>query len=227
MAKTMTPDPTKVSASPTTARPVVPPRPVQPAADPIADAVRAAAAQPQSPPLVPPVGYGYQQPGNVQNAQQFGFPSVGMDGAVGSLMSAVLNQQRAVGMKFHMLLVPELTAPTIQTFDRVEDLRSAIQENLGTSAYVYCFMGHVLRITKGPFRFLQTPYGAIPLHDVPTPDAQETDDGWMGQELPLTEFSITATAVEDDSEEPDEEADETTDDDDDGDQSFEGTDLFG
>jgi len=117
-------------------------------------------------------------------------------------MSAVLNQKRDVDTKFHMLLIPEAAAPAMHAFDSVEELRTAIKGHLGTSTYIFCFLGHALRITKGPFHFLQTPYGAVPLHDIPAPTDQESlTDGWVGPELPITEFirqSIAADEVTDD-----------------------------
>lgn len=192
--------------------PQVPPRPQQPSADPILEAMRTTArpqlqsgfgfpAEPQaaqpryqpSPPLPPHM---WQQPTPILPQ------GVVLDGALGSLMSAVLNQKRDVDTKFHMLLIPEAAAPAMHAFDSVEELRVAIKGHLGTSTYIFCFLGHALRITKGPFHFLQTPYGAVPLHDIPSPTDQESlTDGWVGPELPITEFvrqSVVADEVAED-----------------------------
>lgn len=200
-----TPEPSGIPPVP----PQVPPRPQQ-VADPIMEALRttarpqlqqgfpaeAQAAQQRyqpSPPLPPHM---WQQPTPVLPH------GVVLDGALGSLMSAVLNQKRDVDTKFHMLLIPEAAAPAMHAFDSVEELRVAIKGHLGTSTYIFCFLGHALRITKGPFHFLQTPYGAVPLHDIPSPTDQESlTDGWVGPELPITEFirqSVAADEVTDD-----------------------------
>lgn len=184
-------DPAKVDASPTDARPPVPPRPRREAVDPITAAMNAAAAGMQQPILRQPPqqqhgGY-YQQQPPVMAAPPWA------DNAVGSLLTAVLNQRRDVGSKFHMLLIPETELPSLQSFDTIEELKAAIKPKLDTSVHVYCFMGHSLRVTKGPFHFLQTPYGAIPLHEVPTPTADDVIDGWMGTETPVTDFSLPAT----------------------------------
>ncbi len=201
--------PTPESSGVPPVQPQVPPRPQQ-LADPIMEALRTTArpqlqqgfpaesqvAQPRyqpSPPLPPHM---WQQPTPVLPQ------GVVLDGALGSLMSAVLNQKRDVDTKFHMLLIPEAAAPAMHAFDSVEELRTAIKGHLGTSTYIFCFLGHALRITKGPFHFLQTPYGAVPLHDIPAPTDQESlTDGWVGPELPITEFirqSIAADEVTDD-----------------------------
>lgn len=192
--------------------PQVPPRPQQPSADPIMEAMRtnarpqlqqgfgfpaeAQVAQPRYQPSPPVPPHMWQQPAPVLPQ------GVVLDGALGSLMSAVLNQKRDVDTKFHMLLVPEAAVPAMYSFDSVEELRAAIKGHLGTSTYVFCFLGHALRITKGPFHFLQTPYGAVPLHDIPAPTDQESlTDGWVGPELPITEFvrqSVTADEVVED-----------------------------
>ena len=134
------------------------------------------------------------------------------DNAVGSLLTAVLNQRRDIGSKFHMLLIPETDLPSLQSFDTIDELKVAIKEKLDMSVHVYCFMGHSLRVTKGPFHFLQTPYGAIPLHDIPTPDDDDVIDGWMGTETPVTEYSLPAS--EDELATMPEEDDEPVDDDD-------------
>lgn len=198
--------------------PQVPPRPQQQTADPILESLRTT-ARPQLPP-----GFGFPaEPQTTQPRYQTSplipphmlqqpvpmLPHGGMafDGALGSLMSAVLNQKRDVDSRFYMLLIPETAVPVTHAFDSVEELRIAIKGHLGTSTYIFCFLGHALRITKGPFHFLQTPYGAVPLHDIPSPTEQESlIDGWVGPELPVTEFvrqSVAADEVTADEEDDD------------------------
>lgn len=187
---------------PSATPPQVPPRPQSSTAgDPIVETLRNT-ERPQLPPTFPPErGPQESSPANPAppvspNVLQPPQSVAGIDpmtavmpGALGSLMQALLNQRRDVGSQFFMLLVPEESPPSVHTFDTVEDLRNAIKPNLGTSTYVFCFMGHALRVTKGPFHFLQTPYGAIPLHDLPTVAEQDSiRDGWVGAELPVTEF---------------------------------------
>lgn len=201
--------------------PQVPPRPQQPSSDPIMEAMRTNARpqlqpgfgfpveaqmpQPryQPSPLVPP--HMWQQP-----APMLPHGGMSLDGALGSLMSAVLNQKRDVDSKFYMLLIPEAAVPAMHAFDSVEELRIAIKGHLGTSTYVFCFLGHALRITKGPFHFLQTPYGAVPLHDIPSPTDQESlTDGWVGPELPITEFVRQSVAADEVVESGDEDEEDT------------------
>jgi len=206
-------DPSKVDASPTDARPPVPPRPLRrEPTDPIIAAMNAAAMGMGAPVLQQP-----QQPSmQYQQYQQYPPPMPAAppwaDNAVGSLLTAVLNQRRDIGSKFHMLLIPETDLPSLQSFDTIDELKAAIKEKLDMSVHVYCFMGHSLRVTKGPFHFLQTPYGAVPLHDIPSPDDADVIDGWMGTETPVTEYSLPAS--EDELATMPEEDDESVDDDD-------------
>lgn len=230
---------TPESAANRPAMPQVPPRPQQQtSSDPIIEALRTTARpqlQPGFPPEVQTTQPQYQPspmvpPHLLQQPVAMLPHGVAFDGALGSLMSAVLNQKRDVNTKFHMLLIPEAAPPVTHVFDSVEELRAAIRGHLGTSTYVFCFLGHALRITKGPFHFLQTPYGAVPLHDIPTPTDQESlTDGWVGPELPITEFirqSVTAEESPDDEEDDVDDMDVDGDIDDDGDIPHEGTELF-
>lgn len=224
------------SGTPQPVLPQVPPRPQLPSSDPIIEALRTT-QRPQLQPGFPPeavVPQPHYQPSPMVPPHLLQQPSpmlphsVALDGALGSLMSAVLNQKRDAHTKFHMLLIPEAAPPATHVFDSVEELRAAIRTHLGTSTYVFCFLGHALKITKGPFHFLQTPYGAVPLHDIPTPSEQEAmTDGWVGPELPVTEFirqSVTAAEVSDNAED---DMDDTDDDADiDGDVPHDETELF-
>jgi hypothetical protein len=220
-------DPSKVDASPTDARPPVPPRPRRDAGDPLSEVLNAAAAG-MRPPAAWPGQSGqapqFQQPVYPQQPQ-FNMPyqqpaaaaiPPWADNAVGSLLTAVLNQRRDVGSKFHMLLIPETDLPSLQSFDTIDELKAAIKTKLDMAVHVYCFMGHSLRVTKGPFHFLHTPYGAIPLHDIPAPTEDDVIDGWMGTDVPVTDFSLPASPddviegdVEDDLAAYDNEGDET------------------
>lgn len=230
---------TPESAANRPAMPQVPPRPQQQtSSDPIIEALRTTARpqlQPGFPPEVQTTQPQYQPspmvpPHLLQQPVAMLPHGVAFDGALGSLMSAVLNQKRDVNTKFHMLLIPEAAPPVTHVFDSVEELRAAIRGHLGTSTYVFCFLGHALRITKGPFHFLQTPYGAVPLHDIPTPTDQESlTDGWVGPELPITEYirqSVMADELPDADEDDDDDIDVDGDIDGDGDIPHEETDLF-
>jgi hypothetical protein len=107
-------------------------------------------------------------------------------------------------MQFHMLSIPAESGPVIQTFDTVDELKAAIQATVGKAVFAHCFMGYHLPITKGPFKFLQTPYGALPLQDIPDPATQETiADGWLGDDMPVTEHIVpqpVSAAVDDEEE---------------------------
>jgi hypothetical protein len=63
-------------------------------------------------------------------------------------------------------------------------------------------MGNHLRITKGPHRYLETPYGALPLFVVPDPGSQDyEEDGFVGEErIELTEPALHGDQDDDEDE---------------------------
>ncbi len=63
-------------------------------------------------------------------------------------------------------------------------------------------MGTRLPITKGPLRFLKTPYGNLPLFDPVDESAPEADHGWMGDALPDPNLGIPQSAPDAEDREP-------------------------
>ena len=148
-----------------------------------------AGVPPQQPPLDQPV---CSQPADQVAALPLHDP------AVASLMLTAMNQQRHVGQKFLLVIVPEDNWPRVETHDEIQTCLDAIKELLGSNCHVYAFMGQQMKITAGPNRFLHTPMGPMPLFDIPTPDAVEEEElGWLGTDLMVDQVSHTA-------EEPDE-----------------------
>lgn len=143
-----------------------PPAPVPPL--PVAPPV--VAALPASPPVpAPPVKLLPEQP------------------AVVDMLQRIINSQRQAGQKFLLLVIPEGDWPRREEYDTIERLIDAIRRRDKTPCSVYAFLGYPLIISKGPFRFLETPFGAkLPLFDPVASGDSETEHGWLGSDDDLS-----------------------------------------
>lgn len=130
-----------------------------------------------------PVNLGMQQPGLQQTS------------AVQSLVRNLLDTRRLADQKFYLVIVPDDSHPRVEEFDTIADLLDEIREHLGTPTSLFPFMGHHMGISKGPNRFLGTPYGSVPLFVVPDADDLEFEDnGYVGED---NELSAPTTESED------------------------------
>ena len=110
------------------------------------------------------------------------------DSATTSLLLQALSAGRPQSQKFGMVIIPEDGWPTCEEFGTAEALVARIRELLGQSCFLFPFLGTRLGITEGVNRFLTTPFGAIPLFEIPDPtETPEVATGWVGEE-PLEEF---------------------------------------
>lgn len=153
--------------------PTRPPVPVQPPRQP-----RQSPRQPQmsQPPRTAPAALSLST-GVIPVPQEF-------DAATDSLLRATLNANRRVHQSFHVLVIPEDNWPRVEPFDDIDATIARVKSLLGTNCHLFVFMGQRLTITKGPNRFLQTPYGSLPLFDIPAPDAVDAEDhGWVGEPM--------------------------------------------
>jgi len=159
----------KPPPAPPSAPPAHPPRVRRPPAKPPTSA--APQSQPEAPQVPHPVVAGT------------GMAAL-QDAATASLVSQVLNANRQVGQKFLLLVLPEDDWPRCEEFDVVTHLVDRIKELLGECCHLFPFLGMSLAITEGPNRFLQTPFGALPLFDLPDPSTVDaTQFGWVGPEI--------------------------------------------
>ncbi len=85
---------------------------------------------------------------------------------------------------------------------------------------MHCFLGHQLRITKGQFPTLQTPYGHVPLYDPPAVAGEIIDDGWLGVDPPQAAYQPPSEQAMPEEEEEEEITDFDEDDPDDGSELF-------
>lgn len=103
---------------------------------------------------------------------------------VQAMVMQMFNQTKFPGQGFHMVVLPEDAWPRVETFETVEKLITGIRSYLGTPTHVFPFIGQLLGITAGPNHHLRTPYGMLPLFDIPTADeAEEVEYGWLGPNL--------------------------------------------
>jgi hypothetical protein len=101
--------------------------------------------------------------------------------ALSTLVEQVLAANRMAGQKFYVVVVPEDALPRVESFDDVNSLMTALKRFLNTENSVFPILGTFMPITEGPYRFLMTPFGALPLFNMPTPDTMVADaHGWMG-----------------------------------------------
>lgn len=107
------------------------------------------------------------------------------------LTQQLLNSHAMQGFAFYLATQPEDGLLRVEQFDTIEKLQQALIAAIGTEAAVVPFMGHHLKVSKGPWRYLVTPFGNLPLFNVPGPGEIEVDDsGWLGkqsQELVIPE----------------------------------------
>lgn len=148
--------------------PVLRPAPVTPLVLPTVPAPAASSTEPA------PVYASTRRPSVAALAQ--GSPSVQ------SLIGELIDQRRLAGQKFYLLEVSDSKPPITHEYDTTQSLIAAIQTFLDADVAIFVFMGHQLGISKGPHRYLVTPFGTLPLFSIPDPVALELEEhGWMGK----------------------------------------------
>jgi DNA mismatch repair ATPase MutL len=114
--------------------------------------------------------------------------------ALQSLVYQLLSTKKAADQQFYVVVVPEDAKPHVRAFEDASEMITAINELLGTPVSIFPFMGYKLGITKGPNRFISTPYGALPLFVIPKVGEMEfEEDGYVGEES--TELEIPAAST--------------------------------
>ena len=79
-----------------------------------------------------------------------------------------------------------------EEYEHLADLLARIRELDGQPLWVKLAMGQRLGLTRGPFRFLRTPYGAIPVFEQLAPEELE-EDPFLGERPP--ELSIPSCST--------------------------------
>lgn len=108
--------------------------------------------------------------------------------AVQDLLQQLLTQQRMEGQQFFLVVLPDDAAPRLEEFTDSVTLVARIRTLIGADVYLFPFLGHALKITRGPHRYLTTPFGPLPLFSIPSVDALEVEDsGYVGVSPPSLE----------------------------------------
>jgi hypothetical protein len=104
-----------------------------------------------------------------------------------ALVQQLLDANRGHDQRYYVVVIPEDAMPRIDAYDSLQELITALIPMLGTPVSLFPFMGYRLGITRGPQRYLQTPFGPFPLFRTPAPgEADLVPDGWVGAEPQLT-----------------------------------------
>ena len=136
-----------------------------------------------------PAGAAAAPPGN--------FPGPSALPAMQGLLTQILNTSRLADQRFYMVVVPDDDVPSVLEFATIEELIRGIQSRLGTPGWVFPFMGYRLHVSKGPLRWLLTPYGNLPLFsDTASPEPESS--GYVGPaavEIAFPPVSVTRAAA--------------------------------
>jgi hypothetical protein len=106
---------------------------------------------------------------------------------VSDLVQQVLNNQRLSSQMFYLVVLPEDGHPRMEQFSNVTSLIAKLQEWIDDESEisVFPFVGNYMPLTKGPNRFLVTPYGPLPLFEIPDPESMEIEEhGYVGPPQP-------------------------------------------
>lgn len=146
----------------------------------------------QPPPFPPPSQLGWAEATAMAAARQA--PQTAMGGGnwgqanphinvMQQLTQQLLNSHATQGFTFYAVVLPEDGPPRVDQYDTIELLQAAITATIGTEVALFPFMGHRLKISKGQWRYLMTPFGNLPLFNVPAPNELEVDEtGWVGKQ---------------------------------------------
>ncbi len=109
--------------------------------------------------------------------------------AIESLISQLLNKERSAEQTFHLVILPPDENMSVEHFTDVNELVIRIRGFIDTPTRVAAFLGSHLKVSKGPNRFLVTPYGPLPLFELPDQNNLELDDdGYLG--APEIKFEV-------------------------------------
>ena len=160
--------------------------------------------------VVAPVASAMHAADVVQRAAQASFTRFAQDRieqlrhqpAAQSMIQQLITSTMAKDQKFYLVKMPEDAFPSVEEFDTVEPLIERIVELVGQETALFPFMGYWLGITKGPLRYLVTPFGMLPLYKLPKPGEIEVDtSGWVGREAPVIVPAMATAATSDDQDE--------------------------
>ena len=89
-------------------------------------------------------------------------------------------KQPTKGTKFYAAILHANGDFGVESFDALEQLVSRLKTLIDQDVSVFSFSGHMLPVSKPPFRHLLTPWGPKPLFDVQAEDLEIDDTGYLG-----------------------------------------------
>ena len=88
--------------------------------------------------------------------------------------------------EYHAVVIPDAGEARVVSFKTPASLAAALQNLEGQSVHVIPFTGNRLRITKGPYRYLEVDGEYIALFSIPDANTLEFDDGgYLGDQFPM------------------------------------------
>lgn len=103
------------------------------------------------------------------------------DTAQASLVKRVLNSNRTNSARFLLVVVPDDDNPQLEEFPSVDELVTRLRELIGTPCHAFPILGTRLAITGDTHKQLSTPYGSIPLFDIPVlAPVDASHAAWLG-----------------------------------------------
>jgi len=127
--------------------------------------------------------------------------------AAQSLVLQLANHNRGQSQKFHLVIIPDDDHPCVRTYDVIEDMIADMQQYFDTPTSLFPVMGDLLQISKGPNRYLVTPFGNLPLFALPgSGELEFENDGFVGE--PVKELVVPASETVDDDDDADDDDDD-------------------
>ncbi|NDD52927.1 hypothetical protein EBZ39_03465 [bacterium] len=85
-------------------------------------------------------------------------------------------------VKFYTAVLTADGEFSVHEFDTVDDLQHKLKSLVDKDATAFNFAGMQLKISKGPFRYLLTPWGNKPLFTEPGDNFEVDDTGYLGHD---------------------------------------------
>jgi len=106
--------------------------------------------------------------------------------AMEQMLRQRINRARTPDQRFWLFVFSEDDGPAAEEYDTLDAMIERIREidqqasESGRSVAVYPTLAYRMRITKPPYRYLMTPFGHIPMFELPEFDTADGTDAYLG-----------------------------------------------